>query len=233
MGFFKNILPKFIFNPINEIKRDYLGQPKKTYSGEGEDLILEKLLHTKKNGFYVDVGCYHPKVGSNTYKFFKKGWKGINIDPAPHTIKKFNDFRKKDINLNCGISKDGRELCYYMFEESAINSFSETFYKERVASGEKFLGTKKIPTTTLKAVFDEHLNGQTIDFLDIDAEGFDIEVLESNDWTKYKPLIILVEDQNMSINSLTELASYQLLIPLGYGLIAKTYSTAIYQLKNS
>jgi len=212
MGFFKNILPAFIFNPINEIKRDYLGQPKKTYAGEGEDLILEKLLYRKKEGFYVDVGCYHPIVGSNTYKFFKKGWKGINIDPNPSTIAKFNKFRKKDVNLNYGISKNGQTLTYYMFEESAINSFSKTFYEDRLQHGEKFIGTKQIPTITLKEVFDQHLGEQQIDVLDIDAEGYDMEVLLSNDWTKYKPTIILVEDQNLNITSLTELDSYNFLI---------------------
>jgi len=229
MGFFKKFLPGFFFNPINNLRRDYLGQPKKTYAGEGEDLILEKLFSGKKKGFYVDVGCYHPIVGSNTYKFFKKGWTGINIDPDPMTMKKFNKFRKKDINLNYGISNDGRELTYYMFEESAINSFSEEFYKERVSIGRNFLGERQIKTTTLKNIFDKYLEkGQSIDFLDIDAEGFDLEVLQSNDWSKYKPHVILVEDQNSEVDSLNDLPTFRFLKPLGYRLVAKTYSTAVY-----
>jgi len=231
MGFFKNLLPSFIFSPINEIKRDYFGQPKKTYAGEGEDLILEKLLSGQNKGFYVDVGCYHPIVGSNTHKFYKKGWTGVNIDPDPTTIKKFNKFRKGDINLNCGISEDGRALTYYSFKESAINSFSEEFYQDRLNAGAEFLGKEMIKTITLKEVFDSYLNGQTIDFLDIDAEGLDVEVLKSNDWSKYKPRIILVEDQNMEANSFEDLDTFKFLSPLGYKLIAKTYSTAFFSLK--
>ena len=67
MGKFKEVLPKSLFNLLNNFKRNQFGTAQKTYAGEGEDLIIKKIFKGKKNGCYVDVGCYHPLVGSNTY----------------------------------------------------------------------------------------------------------------------------------------------------------------------
>ena len=78
--------------------------PKRSYSMLGEDLIVEKFFKNKKNGFYVDVGCYHPIDGNNTYLLSKKGWSGINIDLNAISINLFDRTRKNDSNLNIAIS---------------------------------------------------------------------------------------------------------------------------------
>ena len=97
-----------------------------SYSQEGEDLILNRFFNNKENGFYVDVGAHHPRRFSNTYSFYKKGWRGINIDALPGSMVAFNKERPNDINLEIGISKKESELLYYMFNEPALNTFSET-----------------------------------------------------------------------------------------------------------
>ncbi|MEN9738670.1 MAG: hypothetical protein RLZZ318_704 [Bacteroidota bacterium] len=232
MGYWKNILPKGLFNWLETTRKNTIGKPQLTYSGEGEDLILERLVKHLAKGTYVDIGCYHPKVGSNTYKLFKRGWQGINIDPNPNTIELFNRYRPHDTNLNIGISKSNQVLSYYEFSESAVSTFSEQFYKLRLEQGAEFIGKKDISTTTLEAVFDQYLNGKTLDVLDIDTEGTDVEVLMSNNWEKYRPTVILVEDQEEHINNFNDLPTYQYLHPKGYQLIAKTISTAIYLLKS-
>ena len=76
----------------------------KSYSQEGEDMVLERIFAGKKGGFYVDVGAHHPRRFSNTYFFYRKGWKGINIEPNPEAIHAFQSDRKRDTNLQCGIS---------------------------------------------------------------------------------------------------------------------------------
>ena len=89
------------------IKRD-------TYSSEGEDKILFKLLKNINNGFYVDVGAYHPIKANNTLLLFKKGWSGINIDPSSYSIDLFNFLRPKDNNYNLAVSnKEGFIKSYY------------------------------------------------------------------------------------------------------------------------
>jgi hypothetical protein len=78
--------------------------PKKTYSTYGEDIIIEQFFKNKKKGFYVDIGCYHPLEGNNTYLLFKKGWNGINADVNSLSIELFNRAREKDHNINLAVS---------------------------------------------------------------------------------------------------------------------------------
>ncbi|MCX2716544.1 hypothetical protein OQH61_02215 [Helicobacter sp. MIT 21-1697] len=79
----------------------------KSYAQQGEDLILQEMLNNIQYGFYVDVGAHHPFRFSNTYLFYQKGWKGINIDAMPNSMKLFSRFRPRDINIECGIALNG------------------------------------------------------------------------------------------------------------------------------
>ena len=95
----KKILPNFIIEHLKYFtiyKND-------SYSQEGEDLIINRLIDSKKNGFYIDIGAHHPFRFSNTYKFYKMGWNGINIDAMPGSMKLFREKRPRDINIECGI----------------------------------------------------------------------------------------------------------------------------------
>lgn len=75
----------------------------KSYSQEGEDMILHRIFERQCKGFYVDIGAHHPFRFSNTYLFYKRGWSGINIDAMPGSMNIFNKFRNRDINLEYGI----------------------------------------------------------------------------------------------------------------------------------
>ena len=77
----------------------------RSWSQEGEDMILHRIFGGKKSGFYVDVGAHHPKRFSNTYFFYCHGWRGINIDAMPGRMKLFNQWRPKDINLEMGVAE--------------------------------------------------------------------------------------------------------------------------------
>ena len=96
-----------------------------SYSQEGEDLILKRLFDGQKKGLYVDVGAHHPKRFSNTYLFYKMGWRGINIDAMPGSMEKFKEVRPEDINIEAAISDKDELLTYYIFNESALNTFSK------------------------------------------------------------------------------------------------------------
>src|SRR5882762_9035683 len=88
----------------------------KSYSQEGEDMILQRIFAGKERGFYVDVGAHHPRRFSNTYFFYRKGWSGINIEPSPEAVRAFQSDRKRDTNLQCGISDRAGNLTYYSFD---------------------------------------------------------------------------------------------------------------------
>ena len=78
--------------------------PKKNYSMFGEDKFINNYFRKKSKGFYIDVGCYHPLDGNNSYILYKRGWNGINFDINQYSIKLFNFLRKRDINIHSGIS---------------------------------------------------------------------------------------------------------------------------------
>ena len=170
----------------------------KSFSGNGEDIILSHyLFKNKKNGFYVDVGSFHPKIISNTYLLYKRGWHGINIDPNPKTHKLFNKYRPNDVNLKIGIAERASEKTYYNFSYSGANTFDETFGEQKTnKSWNTLLSKEALHCEPLKSVFEAHVPKNTkIDLLDVDVEGLDLEVLKSNDWSLYRPAVILVEDK--------------------------------------
>ena len=111
----KKFLPKAVKEKIIEFRNNNLdGYATKSYSQEGEDMILKRLFGGQKFGFYVDVGAHHPKRFSNTYYFYKKGWRGINIDAMPGSMIAFDKLRPRDINIERPISDKKQILTYYL-----------------------------------------------------------------------------------------------------------------------
>jgi FkbM family methyltransferase len=166
----------------------------KSYSQEGEDLIVERLLGGKRGGIYVDVGCHHPFRFSNTYLFYSKGWNGVCIDPLPGTKRLFYKCRPRDIVIEAGVSKIAGLMKYFMFNEPALNTFDENVANQR---GElrnyKIEQVLDVATDRLDSLLKAAQINGPIDFMSIDVEGFDLQVLETNDWNIYKPKIIIVE----------------------------------------
>ena len=186
-----------VLNIFNRIK-DFLNwdQWKRySYSQEGEDLVLRKIFKKQDKGFYVDIGAHHPKRFSNTFLLYKKGWNGINIDATPGSMKLFNKFRSRDINLELGVGKKEDILNYYIFNEPALNSFSKKLSDERInEQNQVFIKeTVGIKVKPLYKILDTHLKNHNIDVLNVDVEGMDLDVLNSNDWSKYRPKFVIVE----------------------------------------
>lgn len=217
--------------PLEVAEKEFHGRI--SYSQEGEDLIIAKILEEKSSGFFVDIGAHHPMRFSNTYYFYLKGWRGINVDPLPGTKKLFDQERPEDINIEAGVSEKEQKIKYFMFNDPALNTFSaEEAEKKDGANGVyRIIKTVDVNTCSLATILNNYLPANTaIDLLTIDAEGFDDVVLYSNDWDKYQPKIILIEelrsDGNMIINNSK---IYSFLKPLGYKLVSRTPNTSIYQ----
>ncbi|MDX2135258.1 MAG: FkbM family methyltransferase [Saprospiraceae bacterium] len=204
----------------------------KSYSQDGEDVVLLSFFESLKGytGFYVDVGAHHPVRFSNTLAFYRKGWKGINIDPTPGSMRPFKWLRARDINLEIGIGSQKSELTFFCFNEPALNTFDAKLAAERNSGNPyKIIKTVSVPVLPLRVVLENHLpKGQHIDFLSVDVEGLDLEVLKSNDWVKFRPAYVLVEDLFVDIKSLEESEVYRFLSQNGYKLIAVLKRTYIY-----
>ena len=211
-------------------RRDPKMKPNLCYSQNGEDLILNRFLDNKKEGFFVDVGAHHPIRFSNTFLFYKKGWSGINIDAMPGSMAAFNKIRPKDINVEKGIALKNDKLTFYQFNESALNTFSkeEAFSKNK--DGYKIIQRNLIEVDTLENILDKYMPINTkIDFLNIDAEGKDEEVLISNNWVKYKPSYILVEILREVYLGKNNCSIKKFLKTKGYIPINKIYDTYIFK----
>lgn len=205
------------------------------YSQEGEDMILRRIFNDKKSGFFVDVGAFHPSRFSNTFYFYKQGWRGINIDAMPDSMDKFNKQRSRDINIEVPIASKKQTLKYYAFNEPALNTFSGELAKERDGKdGYRVLFEKDIETFTLIEVLDKYMpkDVKEIDFFSIDVESLDYDVLISNDWNKYKPKIILIEDLKFDINNLSKSDIVSFLSDKDYKFLAKTVNTLFFKLNS-
>jgi len=167
-----------------------------------EDLKILKIF--KENGFYVDIGCYHPVRYNNTYRMFKLGWKGMNIDLNPLSIELFNVARPRDINICAAISNKKVGNLYFDHELSPQNTLEKNyidFYEKEFSSKTK--KPKKIKTKKLSEIF--HRNRIfKVDFLNIDAEGHELSILKSINLKKFDIKVICIEILKHNLKAIIE-----------------------------
>lgn len=233
--FLWKILPNIIIKFLLRLKERHLdGFFLKSYSQEGEDMILRRIFDNQKKGFFVDVGAHHPKRFSNTYFFYKTGWNGINIDAMPGSMKAFEQFRPRDINIEKPISSKKQVLTYYAFNEPALNGFSKEISESRDGlNGYQVEFTKDIETATLEYVLDLNLPAkQIIDFLSVDVEGLDFDVIKSINLEKYRPRVILVEILGATLSEIGSTEIYKYLAAQNYDCYAKSINSVIFKDKS-
>ncbi len=199
-----------------------------SFSQSGEDMVIRNILRETENGFYVDIGAHHPTRFSNTYYFYLKGWKGINIDPIPGVMDLFDEIRPRDINLELAVGAEGVEN-FYQFLEGAYNTFDAQIASEIIKKEISPLISKhEIKKTPLKNILQLHLRvDQEIDILSIDAEGLDVEILETNDWEKYRPRFVCAECHTTDPSRPMNPGSF--LRDQGYTIVASTEFSSIYK----
>jgi RNA-binding protein YhbY len=146
----------------------------------------------------------------------------------PGSMKAFDQIRPGDQNLEIGVSSEEKVLTFYMFNDPALNTFSkEEADKKNGLNNFKIINEANIPTRKLSTILKENLKGEkTIDYLNIDAEGLDMEVLRSNDWNLYAPEVISVEcGKDIRVHD-TDV--YKYLSKLGYDLVSVMFNTLIF-----
>ena len=189
------------------------------YADNGEDIIIQGLFNHKKNGFYIDVGCYHPVRASLTHLLYKKGWKGVNIDISKDTINLFNIARPNDKNINIGIAdKEGEDFYYQSSHINQANSFK--FYEN--------VKKVKVQITTLDNII-KNLGIEKIDFLNIDVEYRDFKALQGLNLNNVRPSLIAIEDNDAyDIADVTNSDIYKYMTNKEYFLYSKLNCTNFY-----
>jgi FkbM family methyltransferase len=184
---------------VNEIKQAMKDSEfaKTIFSWEGEDALVYKICHdylTIFQGFYIDVGAHHPFALSNTYLLYQSGWKGINIDAMPGSMTLFNEHRPRDINIEMGVSLRRGSLRFSMFDDPALNGFlSDDMVQAHLNRGVRLIEQKSIECEPLNMILEKVGPLPPIDLLTIDAEGSDLEVINSHDFIQHRPKLILTE----------------------------------------
>ena len=182
---------------------------------DNEDLAVIDYFKDKKNGFYVDVGCYHPTHRNNTYLLHKKNWSGVNIDTSKFSIDLFNHMRPKDLNYNCAISNKNEIIKLFYQKELSQLSTTERDQAEAVFQGN--IKEKEVQAFTLDEILDrDKFKDIKIDFLDIDVEGADLKVLEGLSFDRFKPELVCVE---IHAKEIKQSDVYKFLIKKNYELL--------------
>jgi len=216
---------KFFLN-LKLIQKKIISK-KNYYSFSGVDVIIKDFFRNKKKGFYVDVGCQNPISNNNTYLLYKnKNWNGINIDLDQNNIDLFNLARKRDVNIKAAISSGNyKKKLYFYHNKSAINTIEKKISKFQQAKVKKIIN---INTITLDQLLLKQ-KIKKIDFLTIDVEGHDLEVLKGFNIKKYSPDIVVIEFldlkmkkfefYNNSINNILMSDIYKYFIQNKYSLV--------------
>jgi FkbM family methyltransferase len=185
-----------------------------SYAQGFEDVLLERVFRDVANGFYVDIGAHHPSTGSVTKHFYDRGWHGINVEPSS-SFEAIAQERSRDVNLQIAISdKSGKGVLY----EHPTDPGTTTLNPQVVDTLQHCIGrrvSRQIEMRTLQQVLRDHAV-EHIDFLSVDVEGHEKEVLSGNDWEKFRPRVLVVESTIPYTNTLCHQTWEPLLLDANY-----------------
>ncbi len=203
-------------------------KPKLSYSQYSEDLIIQTLFpREKRDGLYVDVGCHHPRRGSNTYGLYKRGWSGILIDLEECKVEANKLARRRDQVILAAVSDREEWLDIYSDKKYSTNT---TIKRQNNQDGKLLIG--KIKTQTLSKILEKNHFPTQFELLSIDVEGVDFEVLKGLNLRTYQPKVICIENwrAQSSIDEVLASETHQYLTNQNYQLVALTGLSTIYKL---
>lgn len=188
-----------------------------SYSMQGEDLMVRSLLkgelRSGKAGFYADLGAHAPRYGSNTYLFYQYGWSGVCVEPNPKIAAAYRAERPRDVFVSAAIGPDGKGY----WASPTGNSASARVAHAAEEFGDGFDPPIEIPFLSMKTLFETYVpKGTEIDFANIDLEGFELHALQSNDWTRFRPKIILIEENDLKVADIFAAPALAFLRDQGY-----------------
>lgn len=163
-----------------------------SYAQNFEDVVLNRVFHNVDNGRYIDIGGFDPVQHSVTKHFYDRGWSGVNVEPIERFYEKFTKDRPRDWNINKGIGSEKGEVEFYEWGDSGMSTIREGFDQSAMQKLGFDRVTKTISLTTLSEITKQLPAGET-EFLKIDVEGAERDVLLGAEWRHFRPRVILIE----------------------------------------
>jgi FkbM family methyltransferase len=198
----------------------------------GDDILVRKLFpRTMKTGAYLDLGCYHPFVHSNTAYLWLKGWSGVNVDANPNTIDIFNKLRPKDRNIWAAIVSNrdyeggNKEVSLKLSTATGISATGTT--DAGLAASRGFQQEVSVPATSMSELLRSEKLGP-VDYINIDVEGCDQLIIDDIDLTILGPKVITIEDYTASFELLLVSSITTSLRSRGYSLVGRAGPTSVF-----
>lgn len=231
--------------PFRRLGKIFIPQSQFAYAQFGEDLIIGHLFYQLgiTNPSYLDIGANEPRFISNTFLFYKRGSRGVLVEPNPHLYNKLKRVRPKDEIINAGIGFEKEsEADFYMFPNYAngLGTFSEKDAKHWEMIGmkgigkipvEKVIKLKLIPVNT---VLEKYFSAARPYFISLDVEGLDLQILQSIDFTRFSPEVFCVEtlgyDEHQKGFKLTDIIDF--MASVNYSVYADTHVNTIFTRKD-
>jgi FkbM family methyltransferase len=202
--------------------------PIPSYSHSGEDRLIWKLFGYRTTGTYIDVGCYHPTEYSNTYLLYRAGWRGLVVDADDHFLPFYRELRPEDHVLHAAIAKQTGSVTLFTFADRSLNTINAAVAAAYEAKNPSTnTGQVVVQVQRLDRVLEREAVAH-VDFLNIDVEGADLDVLESNDWQRWTPDVIAIEDHQIDLRNVQASETWRFLSGHRYLLHSKCNYTSVY-----
>jgi FkbM family methyltransferase len=163
-----------------------------SYAQNFEDVMLNRVFGSVANGFYIDIGAWHPELHSVTKHFYDKGWSGVNIEPSKVYFEALKKQRRRDTNLNVAVGSRTGDQDFIEVPRSGISSLRQ----DAATNADRHsLASRsyKVPVVTLQSICDQYCTAKPLSFVKIDVEGCEEDVIASLDWRTHRPVVVVIE----------------------------------------
>jgi len=160
-----------------------------SYTQNMEDYHLSLAFAGQATGSYIDIGAGHPVADNVSFWFYERGWSGIAVEPQRNLVELCARLRPRDTTVCALIGTKVGVTDFHVFDRfHGLSTTVETLARQVGVDYQ----TVQLPTLSLAKLCEDHRVGE-IDFLKVDVEGAEADVLRSGDWRRFRPKVVLVE----------------------------------------
>jgi FkbM family methyltransferase len=167
--------------------------PTVSYAQRFEDLYLMRCFGGRSEGFYIDIGSGHPVYDNVSFAFYLKGWRGITVEPNPWLSRLTRAVRPRDHHVEALVGASFGEATFYQVHDfHGLSTMIESHVQSALQQFGKGAEAITVPLTTLAELCEGHAPA-SFDFLKVDVEGAESDVLQGGDWRRYRPKVVVAE----------------------------------------